>query len=135
VKKKIKEIFGDSEYQKVLVVLEVDKLPLIKKAQKSYGINIWFIDDIIERIIRGGATTGSRDDVLRTLELVSILQGDEDDYLRRERKMPIIDLHVKVDKRLNYAGKSDYGNTRKTEILKGLASGWNKINKQDKEQT
>jgi hypothetical protein len=34
--------------------------------------------------------------------------------------------------RLNYAGKSNYGNTR---ILKGLASGWDKINNQNKERT
>jgi hypothetical protein len=73
VKEKINEIFGETEYSKVLVVWNVEDISLLDVARKQYGFEIWFIDDLINEILVKGNLKGSRDDVLRLIELISIL--------------------------------------------------------------
>jgi hypothetical protein len=71
VVKAIKEIFGASEYRKVLVVWEVEDKSVIEKAKKFYGIDIWKMSNILTVLIREVKTKAYRDDVLRTIQLIS----------------------------------------------------------------
>jgi len=68
---KVKEIFGTSEYRKVLVVWDVESTEVIKQAKAVYGIEVWLISDILKEIKTQVKTQPFRDDVLRTLQLVS----------------------------------------------------------------
>ena len=68
---KVKEIFGTSEYKKVLVVWDVESSEVIKQAKDFYDIEIWLISDILKEIEIQVKTQPFRDDVLRTLQLVS----------------------------------------------------------------
>jgi hypothetical protein len=65
------EIFGSSEYKKVLVVWEVEDESVIEQAKSVYGIEIWKMSDIMGELIRGVETKPYRDDVLRTIQLIS----------------------------------------------------------------
>jgi len=70
----IHEIFGDKNYRKILVVWEVEDESVIEYSRKNYGIEIWFVSDLIEELderIYKGFIRGSRDDVLRTIELIT----------------------------------------------------------------
>lgn len=69
--KAAREIFGSSEYRKVLVVWDVEDESVIERAKSLYNIEIWRIPDIIGELIRGVGTKSYRDDVLRTIQLVS----------------------------------------------------------------
>jgi hypothetical protein len=71
VVKAIKEIFGSSEYRKVLVVWAVEGESVIEQAKRLYGIEVWKMADIIGELVREVKTKGYRDDVLRTVQLVS----------------------------------------------------------------
>ncbi len=72
VVKAIKEIFGSSEYRKVLVVWEVEEESVIEQARRlPYGIEVWKMADIIGELIQEVKTKGYRDDVLRTVQLIS----------------------------------------------------------------
>jgi hypothetical protein len=71
VVKAAKEIFGGSEYQKVLVVWEVEDESVIEQAKSLYGVEIWKISDIIGQLIQEVGTKSYRDDVLRTVQLIS----------------------------------------------------------------
>ena len=66
----IKEIFGNSEYKKVLVVWDVEGESVIEQTKKLYSIEIWKISDIMTELIREVKTKAYRDDVLRTLQLI-----------------------------------------------------------------
>ena len=68
---KVKEIFGTGEYRKVLVVWDVESSEVIKQAKAVYGIEVWRISDILNEIKKELKTQPFRDDVLRTLQLVS----------------------------------------------------------------
>lgn len=76
VKNKISEILGTNSYRKVLVVWNVKDMSLLDIAPKKYGFEIWFIDDLINELLVKGNLKGSRDDVLRVIELISILQRE-----------------------------------------------------------
>ncbi len=67
----VAEIFGSSDYRKVLVVWDVEDESVIEKTKKLYGIEIWRMSDILTELIREVKTKAYRDDVLRTLQLIS----------------------------------------------------------------
>jgi len=67
VKEKIAEVFGESPYKKILVVWDVASPDVVSYAESKYGIDIWVIRDLIEKL--GKQVSGSRDDVLRLAEL------------------------------------------------------------------
>jgi len=72
VVKAIREIFGSGEYKKVLVVWEVEDASVIEQAKRSpYKIEIWKMSDILSELIREVRTKAYRDDVLRTIQLIS----------------------------------------------------------------
>ena len=72
VVKAIKEIFGSSEYRKVLVVWEVEDGSVIEQAKSFYAIEVWKMSDIMGELIREVKTKAYRDDVLRTIQLISM---------------------------------------------------------------
>lgn len=72
---RVKEIFGSPEYKKILVVWDVENSEVIERAREDpYGIEIWKISDILREIKRGLTTQAYRDDILRTLQLFSMLE-------------------------------------------------------------
>jgi hypothetical protein len=71
VTNKVAEIFGSSDYKKVLVVWDVQNNAVIKQAKDVYGIEIWLVSDILSEIIKEVKTRPYRDDVLRTIQLIS----------------------------------------------------------------
>jgi hypothetical protein len=71
VVKAVTEIFGSSEYRKVLVVWDVEDESVIEQAKSLYSIKIWKISDIMSELIREVGTKSYRDDVLRTVQLIS----------------------------------------------------------------
>ena len=71
VVKAVAEIFGGSEYGRVLVVWDVEDVSVIKQAKSLYGIEVWKMSDILSELMREVKTKAYRDDVLRTLQLIS----------------------------------------------------------------
>jgi len=71
VTNKVTEIFGDSDYRKVLVVWEVQDSRVIEQAKTVYGIEVWKISDVLSEMMRKIGTKSYRDDVLRTVQLIS----------------------------------------------------------------
>jgi len=67
----VKKIFGSGEYKKVLVVWDVQDNKVIKQAKSIYDIEIWKISDIINQLMREVKSRAYRDDVLRTIQLIS----------------------------------------------------------------
>jgi hypothetical protein len=76
VVKAVRKIFGSSEYKKVLVVWDVEEKSVIEQAKSLYNIDIWKISDIMSELIKEVKTKAYRDDVLRTLQLISARVGD-----------------------------------------------------------
>ena len=74
VKKKISEYFGNNDYKKILVVWSMEDISLADFALKKYGFWVCYIDEMINDLLVKGNIRGSRDDVLRVIELVSVLQ-------------------------------------------------------------
>ncbi len=72
----VKGLFGTSEYRKVLVVWEVEDESVIEQAKSHYDIEVWKMSDIMGELISEVKTKAYRDDVLRTLQLVSSRVGD-----------------------------------------------------------
>ena len=68
---KIQQIFGSSDYRKILVVWDVQDIEVIKQAKEVYDIDIWKISGILSQITEEVKTRPYRDDVLRTLQLIS----------------------------------------------------------------
>jgi hypothetical protein len=71
VVKAVREIFGTGEYKKALVVWDVEDRSVIEQAKSLYNIEIWKISDIMSELIREVGTKPYRDDVLRTIQLIS----------------------------------------------------------------
>jgi hypothetical protein len=67
----VTEIFASSEYKKVLVVWNVEGESVIDQAKSVYKIEIWKMSSIISELIREVGTKSYRDDVLRTIQLIS----------------------------------------------------------------
>jgi hypothetical protein len=66
------EIFGCDEYKKVLVVWDVQETNVIEQTKKLYGIEIWRISDMITELLKAVGTKAYRDDILRTVQLISL---------------------------------------------------------------
>lgn len=71
VVKAVREIFGKGEYKKVLVVWEVEDETVIEKAKSLYGIEVLKMSDILAELVQEVKTKAYRDDVLRTIQLIS----------------------------------------------------------------
>lgn len=67
----VKEIFGSGEYKKVLVVWDVEDSSVIEQAKKIYNIEVWKISNIISELMQEVKSKPYRDDVLRTIQLIS----------------------------------------------------------------
>ena len=67
----VKQIFSSGEYKKVLVVWDVEDGAVIEQAKSLYGIEVWKMPDIISRLTHEVNTKSYRDDVLRTIQLIS----------------------------------------------------------------
>jgi hypothetical protein len=89
VRKKIRELIGDIDYHKVLVVWDTQdnfaEMPTI--AEQQYGIEIMGLRGMIHEFTHKNITSGSRDDILRVLELVSHIQKEEKAFLTRVNKL------------------------------------------------
>ncbi len=72
----VREIFGGGEYRKVLVVWDIEDRSVIEHAKSLYDIEIWKISDIMSELIREVGTKSYRDDVLRTIQLISTRVND-----------------------------------------------------------
>jgi hypothetical protein len=66
-----REIFGCDNYKRVLVVWDVQEPNVIKLAKDLYGIEVWRISDLINDLINEVDTKAYRDDILRTVQLIS----------------------------------------------------------------
>ena len=71
VANKVAEIFGGSDYRKVLVVWEVEDVNVIEQAKTIYGIEVWKISNILNEMTSNIGTKPYRDDALRILQLIS----------------------------------------------------------------
>ena len=71
VTNKVKQIFGSSDYRKVLVVWDVQDSEVITGARDVYGIEVWKIQDVISEMMKEIKSRSYRDDVLRTVQLIS----------------------------------------------------------------
>jgi len=67
----VREIFGGGEYKKVLVVWDVEDGAVIEQAKSLYNIDVWKISDIIRELMREVKSRPYRNDVLRTIQLIS----------------------------------------------------------------
>lgn len=76
VVKAIMEIFGSSDYKKVLVVWAIEDEDLSEQAKNLYGIEVWRMADVLSELIREVKTKAYRDDVLRTVQLISTKVGN-----------------------------------------------------------
>jgi hypothetical protein len=76
VAKAVTEIFGSSEYRKVLVVWDVEEESVVEQAKSLYDIEVWKMSDLMDELIQEVKTKAYRDDVLRTLQLISCGVGD-----------------------------------------------------------
>jgi len=88
VKEKIRELFGTTKLNKWLVVYttEMGNDPSwIQTAYNRFGIKVILINDIVEVLKGKIETKGSRDDVLRLLELIS--KPEKDSKKMQERFM------------------------------------------------
>ena len=70
-----KEIFGSSDYKKVLVVWDVQNSEVIKQAKAVYNIEVWKLSDIMSEMMKQIGTKSYRDDVLRTVQLISKMKA------------------------------------------------------------
>jgi len=71
VKKKINEIFGNNPYRKWLVIWIAQEIKVMVEAKDKFGIKVVQLGDLIYEMIEKIEVKGSRDDVVRTFELIS----------------------------------------------------------------
>jgi len=67
----VKEMFGSSEYKKVLVVWDVEDSGVIEQAKSDYDIEVWKMADLMNQLMQEVKTKAYRNDVLRTIQLIS----------------------------------------------------------------
>lgn len=69
---RVKELFGSLDYEKVLVVHDTEEPrdSFIQKALEEYGVTLLLMKDIIDDLKEEVKVTGSRDDVMRFVELI-----------------------------------------------------------------
>jgi hypothetical protein len=85
VKQKIREVFGEVPYHKILVVWNTqDNFEILPRiAEKQYGIEVMGLRGMIHEFTHKKVTSGSRDDILRVLELVYLPEHEEKAFLRK----------------------------------------------------
>ena len=66
----IKGIFGNKPYKRILVVWDVKDNSVVEYAKENFGIEILLMNKIIESLEKN-IRRGSRDDILRTVELMT----------------------------------------------------------------
>jgi PHP family Zn ribbon phosphoesterase len=71
VVKAVTKIFDSNEYKKVLVVWDVEEENVIEQAKSLYDIEVWKMSDLINQLTQEVNTKSYRDDVLRTIQLIS----------------------------------------------------------------
>ena len=71
----IKEIFGSSDYRKVLVVWDVQNSDVIEQAMAVYNLEVWKISDVLSEMMREIGTKSYRDDALRIIQLISKMRA------------------------------------------------------------
>ena len=71
----VKEIFGSSDYKKVLVVWEVQDSKVVEQAKNIYGIEVWKISDVLREMMSKIGTKSYRDDALRIVQLISKMEA------------------------------------------------------------
>jgi hypothetical protein len=71
VVKAINRLFGGQEYSKILVVWAIDDSNVITKSRALYGVNVWRMPQIISELTQEVETKAYRDDVLRTIQLIT----------------------------------------------------------------
>jgi len=71
----VKEIFGSSDYKKVLVVWDAENSEVIEQAKAVYDIEVWKISDVLREMIREIGTRAYRDDALRIIQLISKMEA------------------------------------------------------------
>lgn len=81
VTERINEIFGNSDYDKYLVVWECVNPSVLSLAKEKYGFNILFMRDIIADLREEVKVSGSRDDVMRFVELIASERRESDKAL------------------------------------------------------
>lgn len=88
VKEKTREIFGDSNYGKVLVVWNAQDnfAELPKLAKEKYGIEVLGLRHMIRKFMQERITIGSRDDFSRVMELVFLVLKEEKDFRTIQNK-------------------------------------------------
>jgi len=89
VKEKIKELFGDAKYHKILVVWAVAETDAMGMSFRSYafhkyGIVIFQFIELINILMEKGTMRGSRDDILRMIELMSLVNRETKEALEKE---------------------------------------------------
>lgn len=72
VMKKIRGLFGDSDYQKWIVVWNVQNEHVVTDAVAKYDIKIYCIHELIDVLRNRRLTSGSRDIVMRMIEFSGI---------------------------------------------------------------
>ncbi|MEM4142828.1 MAG: hypothetical protein QW445_01630 [Candidatus Bathyarchaeia archaeon] len=77
IKEKIREIFGTDDYSKILVVWEIEGEDLVEKALAQYGLQLMSLKSIIKGFLSEQKMFGSRDDVLRVMELVYLVKQED----------------------------------------------------------
>ncbi len=81
---RIKELLGDKNYEKVLVVHDTEepKDAFVQKALEKYSICILFMKDIIADLKEEVEVKGSRDDVMRFVELIAYQDRESNRLIR-----------------------------------------------------
>jgi hypothetical protein len=72
VKGKISEFFGESDYEKWLVVSPQNVNRQLDEYASKLGIEIRYIEEMVRTMMRKMDRYGSRDHILRTLEIVNL---------------------------------------------------------------
>jgi hypothetical protein len=85
VVKTIKEFFGSGNYSKILVVFHVDRRRFDAWDADEIGVKIWLITDIIETLMMRQKSMGSRDQIMRTLELMHVKRIYDSEIEKQEK--------------------------------------------------
>ena len=88
ITEKIRQFFGESDYHKVLVVWHAGNLPAYSRiALEKYGFDVWALRNIFTELVEKGCTSGSRDDVIRVVELLSLYNKEIKYWVKRIREI------------------------------------------------
>jgi hypothetical protein len=91
--KKTTEFFENNPYRKWLVVWDCEDFEVVLEAAEKFEIEVKFMKDFINEMIEKLKVLGSRDDILRTIELISQASKEEKSWAKYfdkefKRKIP-----------------------------------------------